>query len=259
MSGLDIRSALERVLAGATLTLDLLDGVKLGRIEYGDIRFQPPTGSAFTVGTFSLDRLAFAHGLPISADLAYGGLRLSRAQLAASPAAFDALNKLGIDGMTLSLRVAYQWEPDQNRLAIRDTNFKIDELGALSLSADLTGFAAGATWVSTAKIAHAALRYDDASLVDRALRSSAAQQNVALDTLRQQLVGALTQQGATPGASPAFTNAAKSIADFIAAPHSLTVDLTPPTPITLAVLQVGTGIAPPQLVRMLGLTVTTAQ
>src|SRR6266404_474503 len=88
MSGFDVRPALERILAGAALALKLLDGVKLGHIEYDGIRFQPPTGDAFILGTFSLDNLAFDHGVPISADLAYGGLHLSRAQLAAGHPAF---------------------------------------------------------------------------------------------------------------------------------------------------------------------------
>ena len=260
MSGFDVRPALERILAGAALALKLLDGVKLGHIEYDGIRFQPPTGDAFILGTFSLDNLAFDHGVPISADLAYGGLHLSRAQLAAGHPAFDELKELGIDGMTLSLRIAYLWKPDQNRVAIHDTNFKIDELGALGLSADidLAGLAAGATWASTAKITHAALRYDDASLVDRALRFSASRQNIAPGAMREQMVGMLTQQGTAPGASPALANAAKALADFVAAPHSLIVELTPPAPIALAVLQVGTAVGTPQLVRMLGLTVTAA-
>jgi len=258
-SGFDVRPALERVLAGAALAPKLLDGVKLGHIEYDGIRFQPPTGDAFTLGTFSLDNLAFDQGVPISADLAYGGLHLSRAQLAAGHPAFDELKELGIDGMTLSLRVAYLWNPDQNRVAIHDTNFKIDELGALGLSADIDlASLAGATWASTAKITHAALRYDDASLVDRALRFSASRQNITPGAVREQMVGMLTQQATAPGASPAVANAAKALADFIATPHSLTVELTPPAPIALAVLQIATAVGTPQLVRMLGLTVTTA-
>jgi hypothetical protein len=259
VSGFDVHPALERVLAGTALAPKLLDGVKLGHIEYDGIRFQPPTGDAYTLGTFSLDNLAFDQGVPISADLAYGGLHLSRAQLAAGHPAFDELKELGVDGMTLSLRVAYLWNPDQNRVAIHDTNFKIDELGALGLSADidLAGLA-GATWASTAKITHAALRYDDASLVDRALRFSASRQNITPGAVREQMVGMLTQQATAPGASPAVADAAKALADFIATPHSLTVELTPPAPIALAVLQIGTAVGTPQLVRMLGLTVTAA-
>ena len=81
--------------------------------------------------------------------------------------------------------------------------------------------------LAQARLAHARLRLEDASLADRLLRLGAAMAGIDVEAFRQQIT-ALMQQ---PDAGPELSAAQLAIGTFITEPHTLTVELAPPAPV----------------------------
>src|SRR5262249_42733061 len=218
MSKIDMRQPAMQLLEGKPPSAALLDGLAIGRIEYVGMSMTPTGGSTMPLGTFSVSKIGFSHGVPISGEIAYDGLRLSRGQIPL-PQLVGAYQLLGIDTATLSLGIAYSWDLDAKRLSFRDVALKIDELGALDLSLDASDVSADDFMQMKARLAHAKLRYADGSLAERALRAYARQTGTNPPALREQLIGAVQQQSAAFADSPAITAAPKAIAAFIAHPN----------------------------------------
>src|SRR5947209_12312849 len=106
------------------------------------------------IGTFSISKIGFSKGLPVSGQVSYAGLKLSKA-LIPDPRAKEAFEKLGLDTLTLSLGGSYQWDLEKKQITVRDIALKVDELGAINLSADLADVAPGPDWQAHGSLAHA--------------------------------------------------------------------------------------------------------
>jgi hypothetical protein len=249
---------LAQLLAGDPLTPEMLDGLAIGRIEYSGMQVKTPDGKQVPVGTFSLSKIGFSHGVPTSGDLSYAGLKLSKS-LMPDARAQDAFDKLGIDTMTLSLGFSYQWDVEQKRLAVRNVALKIDELGAVNFSADLGDMSPGAGWETRGSLAHAVLRYDDASLADLALKAAAVQTNTDATALRQQVIAIVDMRAAAFGNSPAIAAVANAVKTFLGAPHSLTIELAPPQPVAFSALQAASSLPPGDIAALVGLKVSANQ
>jgi hypothetical protein len=258
MSGIDVRQPFSQLLDNQPPALAMLDGLAIGRLEYGGMSAKLPNGTTIPLGTFTMSKIGFSRGMPVSAELAYSGLRLSSGQIPL-PDVMQAYQQLGIDTATLSLGVAYSWDLDKKVMSLRDVSLKIDELGALTLSVDASDVAPDDIAQMKARLAHAKLQYADASLAERALRVYAQQTGSDPAALREQFIAMVQQQGADLGDSPAIVAAVKAIVAFLGAPKSLTVELSPPTPVDLATLQGAGAMPPPELATMLGLKVTANQ
>ena len=255
MSGLAIQKPLTQLLQGDTPSPEMLDGLAIGDIQYAGMRVQTPDGREIPVGTFSLSKIGFSHGVPVSGELNYVGLKLSKA-LMPDPRAQEAFEKLGIDTMTLSLAISYQWDLDKKQMAVRTIALKIDELGALKLSADLADMTPGDGWETRGSLAHAQLRYDDASLADRALKAAALQMNADPAAMRQQLAAMVDMRAAGLGNGPAIAAAVAALKTFLAESHSLTIELAPPQPVAFSALQGAATMKPDDIAALVGLSVT---
>jgi len=255
MADLKFQQPLSQILAGDPLTPQMLDGLGIGRIEYVGILVKRPDGAQIPVGTFSLAKVGFSHGVPISGEISYAGLKLSKA-LMPDPRAQDAFDKLGIDTLTLSLAASYQWDLDQKQIVVRNLVLKIDELGTLTLSADLAGMSPGADLRTSGSLSHALLRYDDASLTDRTLKAAALQTGADATALRQQIMALVDMRATALGNAPAIAAVANALKTFLADPHSLTIELAPTAPVAFSALQGLAAMQPGDIAALIGLTVS---
>ncbi|MGH7077031.1 MAG: hypothetical protein ACREFU_02920 [Acetobacteraceae bacterium] len=258
VSGLNARQPLEKILAHPRLTPAVLDGLAFGRIKMAGMALKPPKGPAIALGTFALSRIAVSDGIPVSAQLAWNGLRLTRAEMPDAKARL-AFEQLGLDSMTISLDAAYNWELPASRLAIQDIRLNVAELGSLSLSASLIGVAPSRDAFDRASLAHAVLRYRDGSLIARSLKAAAVAMHADPAQFRHQLIAMVQGRMSEFGDSPAIAHAAKAIITFLDAPQSLTIELAPPAPVPLTTLRNSSTMAPPELASLLGLQVTANQ
>ncbi len=254
----DLRMALTGLVNGEAPSLGLLDGSRLGRISYDGIVAQPAGQTASHAGSVSIGPVGFAQGMPVSGEVAWKDVVISREQLPDATSR-DAMEKIGLETMTVSFAASYDWNVAEKRMSLRDTMLKVNELGTVALSAELTNLAAEIADFGQARLAHARLRFDDASLVERSLRAGAAQSGTDPDEYRRRIVTLVRLGGGAPGQnSPALAAARQMVGDFITSPHSLTIELAPPEPVPVMALP-GAAANLGRLATMLGLTASTNQ
>jgi hypothetical protein len=254
----DIREPLTRLINGEAPSPAMLNGSHFGRVEYAGITAQPPGMAATQIGAFSLGPVAFAQGMPVAGELAWSDIRVSRSQMP-DDASRDAFDNIGLDAVTISFAAAYDWDVASQKASLHDTMLKVNELGTLTLKADVTNLAPNVAAFGLASLAHARLRFEDASLVERLLRIGAARSGADPAAFRTQIAAMARQQSiAMGGGNPMVVAAGQSAADFVNAPHSLTIELSPPAPVPLMALQRATA-DPARMATMLGLTVVANQ
>jgi hypothetical protein len=196
--------------------------------------------------------------MPVVGQMGLTDFAVSRAQMP-NDEARDVFAKLGLETMTVSFALAYDWDVAKQSASVHDTMLKVNELGTLTFATDVTSLAPNVAALTQASLAHAKLRYDDASLADRLLRMGAAQSGADPEAFRQQIAGmVLAQSAAIGGGSPAILAAGKSAGAFINSPHSLTIELSPPAPVPVMTLESQAG-DPAGLAATLGLAVTANQ
>lgn len=255
VTGVNARQPLERILTHTHVTPAILDGLAIDGIEVAGMAIKPPEADAAALGTFALSRIAVSDGLPVSARLTWNGLRLTRTEIPDARARL-AFEQLGLDRMTISLDAAYHWELPASRLAVQDVRLNVAELGSLSLSASLVGVMPSLETLDQARLTHAVVSYQDASLVARSLKAAAANMHADPGHFRRELITMVDGRISEFSDSPALAQAAKAMIAFLDAPHSLTIELSPPTPVGLATLMKSSTMPPPELASLLGLKVT---
>lgn len=256
--GFDLRRASGEALAAQTLTPDMLDGTKIGKIEYANIELQPSNEPAVKIANVSVSDIVFSGPVPVSAGFSVTGLQISKDALQ-DPDAQQALDQLGLDQVTISLGAAYEWDLAQKRIQLHDVVVKVDELGALKLAVDVAEITPDMAGAMGAQLAHAKLTYSDASFTDRAIKAAATMQQQDPVAFRQQLTAMIRMLSAqVTSDSPPLATAAQAVIDFLGAPGSLTVELSPPQPLPIMQLSLLTqgGVPPAQIATMLGLVVT---
>jgi hypothetical protein len=159
------------------------------------------------------------------------GFKVAKAQVT-DPSALDVFNQWGLDSVTLGFGVDYSWNAEQKSALLKQADIKIDELGDLTLSADFSGIEKAETVMQTGALKHAVLRYTDASLTGRTLKIVAAGGDPV--EYARELALAIQAQSAIFGNTEAVAAAAKAIGAFLVDPHHLTIEASPPQPLTLA-------------------------
>jgi hypothetical protein len=258
MASLDVRKPLTKLLAGDTVTAALLDSLALGRIEYDGMAFQPTSGPKVDIGNIAITDVAFSGSSLKSGKFDWHGLRINRAQMP-NPQAAMPFSLLDLETMTMSIAAEFGWDSEHKRLAVKSGAFKIDELGTLRFSLDLAGASLPGRSQVDLFLTHAALRFEDASLVERAMRAAATQHGADPQAYRQQLIAALQQEAAAQNESPALAADTLAFAEFLATPRALSIELAPTSPLPLSVLQNVQGMPPDKFAALVGLKVTAGQ
>lgn len=255
---LNARQPLEAILGQSEPDPRMLDGLAIGRIAMAGMAIKPTAGDAIALGSLALSQIAVSDGVPVSAHLAWNGLRLTRAEMPDAKARL-AFEQLGLDSMTINLDAAYNWELPASRLALQDIRLNVAELGSLNLSASLVGVTPSRDAFDRARLAHAVLRYRDASLIARSLKAAAMAMHADPAKFREQIVAMVRGRMSAFADSPAIAQAAKAVVAFLEEPRSLTIELAPPAPVALTTLRNSSTMAPPELASLLGLQVTADQ
>ncbi|MGH7056725.1 MAG: hypothetical protein ACREFZ_02425 [Acetobacteraceae bacterium] len=254
-SGLRMRKPLERMLTATTLSPAMLDGFSLGHFALAGMSLKPPAAPALALGAFSLSDLRLEGGVPVSAAIAWHGVRVTSADMP-TPEAETFFKLLGLDKLTIGLRAGYRWDLAQKTVSLDNWIVRITELGSLRASLSLADVSPTRDAVKVARLKHLVLRYTDASLAQRVLAAGAASDHTSPAAFRHNLIAAVRKQAQQFAVSPRLVEAADAIIAFIKAPHSLTITLAPPTPVPLASLDsTPSANALPDLASSLGLSV----
>jgi hypothetical protein len=254
IEGLELGKPLTALLAGDDPTPAMLDGVSLKSMVYGPMSMQGDVGAPSTLGTFSLANVAFAHGWLVSGDLAFDGVRVSRDQLP-NLNAVDAFDKLGLDAMTFDVDAGYRWDLDKGVMNVDKATIEVRELGSLSLSFVVNDAGSPHDLLAKGRLAHALLLYKDASLTDRAFKYAATARGTDPTALREQYISTAQQVSVAPDVTPQFAATARAVGDFLNAPRSLAIELSPKEPVPLTTFLAIGNMRPEQLAPVLGLSV----
>lgn len=256
-AGYDLRKPLAKIIAAETLTPDMLDGLKIGKIEYAGFIVQPPNkAAAIRLGSFAISDILFNGPVPVSGGFSLQGLKISKDSIQ-DPQGKMVFDQMGLDAATISMGAAYDWDLAKKRIQLHDVVLKVDELGALNLGVDVAEITPDMMGAMGAQLAHARLTYNDASLTDRAFKAAAAMSGTEPAMLRKNVAGMIQQMSAQFANNPPMAQAAKAVLDFLGAPKSLTIELSPPKPVAIMQLSMlASGGLQPQLATMLGLSVT---
>jgi hypothetical protein len=255
MDAFDLRQPLMRLMDGEPLAMSLLDGIRLGHVSYSGFSVHQSGQPDVRIGELTIGPVQFTGGLPVKGAFGWTDVTIARDRLpeAKSREAFD---QLGLATMTISFATDYDWDVARRHVTLRDTTLKIDELGTLVLSAEADGVIPNMAALTGAKLTHARLRFEDASLVNRALRAAAAESGADPVAYRQQIIAMLRQQSAGgPASSPRLSAAGRVAGDFIASPGVLTIELSPRAPVPFVGLA-GMGADPARAAELLGLVVS---
>jgi hypothetical protein len=256
IAGYDLRKPMTQLLSATTVAPEMLDGLKIGKVEYSGLSMQYlGMPQPVVLARFAISNIAFSGYVPVSGGFALEGLRLTKAQMP-DPNALEAFDKLGLETLTFSVGAGYQWDLAKKSIALRDIVLKVDELGSLNFAADVAEITPNMLGAMQAQLAHALLKYEDHSLVERAIKAAAADQHRDAASFRTMMVALVQDQAAHFADSPPLAAAAKALVEFIGAPHSLTIELSPPKPVAIMTLQGAVTTPPPQLATTLGLAVT---
>jgi hypothetical protein len=227
---IDVREPMTRLIKGEPLAPALLDKVSFGRVEYRGITAQPPGQPAVHMGGLSIGPVVFAAGMPVSGQLGWTDFNVTRAQ-ASDPRAQDAFDKLGLQAITVSFALAYDWDVAKKHISVHDTMLKVNELGTMTLALELANLIPDLKALAQTQLVHAKLRLEDASLADRLLRAGAADSGTDPAAFRQQIVAMVRQQTAAGG--PELKAAGNAAGEFITSPRALTIELSPKSPVAV--------------------------
>jgi hypothetical protein len=257
-SRIALRDTIMRVLNDEPLSMALLDGSSFGGMEMEGLSMTVPTSGTVEITGMSLGRLAFDHGFVQSASFSLTGLKQNVADLA-DERSRTVFRQLGLKQLTLSMGATFQWNAEKMTASLSDVGLKIDELGALRLTADLGNIGpAGDAGVQTTLIS-ATLRYDDASAIDRFVGMGGKRTAQQTAEIRQQFAMGVARNLEGAGIDAGIKGSAKAISDFAAAPHSLTISLAPPMPVPIADIRTIATMGLRNTIGVLGLSIVANQ
>jgi hypothetical protein len=138
--------------------------------------------------------------------------------------------------------------------------FGVAELGSLQLNADLVtvGSLKGGAPLMPG-FSKAALRYQDASLIDRLLSADGKPTPDQLTQMRQAFAMNLLRNLGPPASTPKLAGSVQAISDFAKTPQSLTITLAPPAPVPLEAIKNVAAQSPQTLADTLRLSITANQ
>jgi hypothetical protein len=246
-----------RLLNGDAPSLAMLNGLSLGHLEVDDIHVTAPADKVMDIQDITLSDIAFDHGLLTSAAFKMDGAKIKK-DMMPEPNSQQFFQQFGLDSMTVSFGLSFKWLEDKSLARIQDISLKIDELGALKVSADLSGINPGKMdAVPNPVLVSASIRYDNASLVERLSGTAQMPQMQAAQTRVKIVKQFLDSSGlqADPNLAPSI----KQIMRFARLPRSLTIIAAPPMPVQLSNLQALVPQGPAAVLGALGLSVVVDQ
>jgi hypothetical protein len=172
------------------------------------------------------------------------------------PAAVQSLQNFGMQDFSMDLDAEGSFDRGTGHLVAKREDFKFKRLGTLHVTADIDGLktdaaadAAEPAPFHTARLIHAELTWDDASLVGRIFHLAALRTGQSEEALRATMAIPLA---AAVAYFPEQPDIADQLNAFLDGRHSLAVTLAPPAP----VLFTDVAAAPPnEKAQMLGVMV----
>jgi hypothetical protein len=242
-----------RAVAGA------FSGAHGGRFDLDGMALKITPGPRIDLASFHSQSVLKADGAAVGSG-ALHGLSVAAEDSVMPPATRDMMQRFGADRVVLDEDGEGTSNPATRHFDLSRLDLALHDLCTLHLTASLDGIDREGLRATDIKVRgaaimqividHAALSFDDKSLVGRVIGVLAMQQNSTPEAVRAQAAMPLA---ALSMLLPDEPDAAAQITAFLDHPHNLRITLDPPTPVSLAQV----AAAPMQSrAHMLGLKIT---
>jgi hypothetical protein len=201
------------------------------------------------------------------------------------PKTRDTLQQLGYDTLTGDLRFNGSWEVESGTVDVSEYSLTLDDVGSLAMSIQISGYtlefvkamqqaqvAAAANpdpqaaqqamgfamlgMLQQLSFNSASIRFDDASVTERALAFAGKKQGLTGDNMRGALKGMLPLMLGGLGIPDLQKQISAAANTYLDNPQNITISATPPSPVAVPVIM-GAGMGDPKsLVDLLNVQIT---
>jgi len=246
--------------AAAADSLPPLRGFFMEKFGITDVSGNAPDGLVITLASYDM-KMTGTVDVATGFDMTLKELAVDLAKVNDLPFSID---DLGTSKLMLNVDVRSTYDPKAKVVDMPRYAFVMPNLGSLTMAMRLGNFTAdpgsadpevAMQRIMAATLQRFEIRYDDASLVPRAMAIVAKQSGETVDQLRKGLVAMLQQQGAVLRGDPALLKMLDTVIAFVQQPKSLTIALEPTPPLAIGEFQQLSAMPPAELSKRLGLSV----
>lgn len=261
------------VIPGETGTDSLASFVRIGNMSTGEIRAEENGEKVFSMSGVSLNIEYSENALTQKAELTGSDIWIDLSKLD-DPKARQAISDLGYETLTGDFRMAGGWETETGLVDVSEYSLTLDDVGSLSLSMQVSGYtrelveamqqaqkaaadnpdkkaaeqALGLSMLGLMQqlsFNSAAIRFEDASVTERALAFAGKQQGVSGDQMRMALKGMLPLMLGQIGIPELQRQIAAAANVYLDNPQNITITANPATPVALPMIM-GAGMGDPK-------------
>jgi hypothetical protein len=250
----------------------------------GEISVENDGANVFSMAGLELDVEHAEDGSKINMLMTGSDLHIDLSAVK-DPKAKDALKQLGYDTLTGDLKLDGTWDKQSGIINLEEYSLTLDDVGRLAMALEISGytpeFIKSMQQVQTAAASNpdpqaaqqamgfamlgmlqqlsfksASIRFDDASVTERALEFAGKKQGVSGDQMRMALKAMLPLMLGSLGIPELQKQIAAAASVFLDNPENITITATPASPVAVPVLM-GAGMGDPKsLVDLLNVQVS---
>ncbi len=235
---------------------------QLAYFEARGIDVDVPENPRFKLANARLDLANYVGAIPTFVAFEIAGADLPASAIE-DPTAQALWQALGYDRIRVDIGARMAWNEDDERIAIDDFRFSIDEVGALSFSAVFEGITREALIdyermpeiMAGVSFVRGALALDNYDVLDRWIDQQAAMTGNDPVVLRKNVALMLAELASGVGDSNFQSQLRRILETAAMVPGSITVTAKPSAPVPLIALGVLAQTAPTNLPTLLGITI----
>jgi len=275
------------VIPGETGTDTLAGFIRMDSMSTGEIRAEDNGEKVFSMSGLALKLEYSDDALSQKAEFTGSDIWLDLSKID-DPKARQAVSELGYDTLTGDFRMAGGWEAETGVMDLSEYSLTLDDVGSLFLSLQISGYtlelveamqqaqkaaadnpdkkaaeqALGLSMLGLMQqlsFNSATVRFEDASVTERALTFAGKQQGVSGDQMRMALKGMLPLMLGRIGIPELQKQIAAAASVYLDNPQDITITANPASPVALPVIM-GAGMGDPKsLVGLLNVQISANQ
>lgn len=256
-------------MSGLTIPADADTSTLNGMLFYegfstGEIRVDTKGANVFSMVGLDLDVERAEDGSKVDMKMTGTDLRIDLSKMD-NPKAKDALEQLGYNILTGDLKLDGTWDAEAGLINLQDYSLNLDEVGRLAMTMQISGYtlefikamqqaqAASASnpdpqaaqqamgfamlgMLQQLSFNSASIRFEDASVTERALAFAGKKQGVSGDQMRMALKGMLPLMLGRLGIPDLQKQISAAASIYLDNPENITISATPANPVAVPVI-----------------------
>jgi hypothetical protein len=238
---------------------DVSAGFLASTITVSDVRVEPQGEAPLSIEEVHVAELDKDNQPPHYMNVAFRGLEQQLADMPAEQA--QALRQMGYERLRGDMQLGYRYDESARQLVVDKASATFDDVASIDASLtlselDLEQLEQNPQQPPTFKLASLGLRYQDRSLINRAIKLAAEEEGVSEQEVREQMIQEIeTQSQALQG--PFYRELAEALKQMVREPGTLVVKADPETPVATFEVMATAMMQPMRLPELLNLSVSS--